>query len=95
MKTLNPWTVEQYPEQGTTNGRRVMVRSQGSIVCDVDYNTPQENIRNARLIAASPELLSALQAMVTVFNVETIDPLKAFIAIEKARGAISKATGKP
>lgn len=47
---------------------------------------------NARLIAAAPDLLKKLEAMVAVFNVKQIDPLCAFIAIEQAKFAIAKAT---
>lgn len=47
---------------------------------------------NARLIASAPALLEALNIMVRAFNVETIDPLVAFMAIEKAKAAIAEAT---
>ena len=47
---------------------------------------------NARLIAAAPELLEALQAIVKTCNVRIDDPrIQHF---DKARAAIAKATGE-
>jgi hypothetical protein len=43
---------------------------------------------------AHDDLVKALEIMLQVFNVKTIDPMKAFIAIEKARSEITKATGE-
>ena len=39
------------------------------------------------------EVLAALQTMVRAFNVTRVDPLIAFVAIERARAAIARATG--
>ncbi len=47
-----------------------------------------------RLFAASPDLLTKLETMVSVFNQEEIDPLQAFIAIEQARAALAAAKGE-
>lgn len=50
---------------------------------------------NARLIAAAPELLEALQAMQSSFHgVEWMEP-HMHQASEMARSAIAKATGQP
>jgi len=50
--------------------------------------------RNADLVASAPDLLTALETMISAFNANQIDPLIAFAAIEKARSAIDKAKGK-
>lgn len=46
------------------------------------------------LFASAPELLEALKQTEKVFNVEEIDPMQAFIMIEKIRGIIAKAEGR-
>lgn len=43
----------------------------------------------------APCVKRALQNMVNVFNVETIDPTAAFVAIEQAKGAIEQANKPP
>lgn len=48
---------------------------------------------NARLIAAAPDLLAALEMAERAFNAETIDPLVAFATVEKIRAAIAQAKG--
>jgi hypothetical protein len=48
---------------------------------------------DAQLIAAAPDLLRTLKAMVAVFNVKEVAPLAAFAAIEQAKGAIEQAEG--
>lgn len=64
-------------------------------MCDTVAMVPstpfyQRDEANARLIAAAPELYSALQGMVAAFNVNEIDPLVAFATIERARAAVKK-----
>ena len=59
-----------------------------------DGNGVTETYRehNARLIAAAPELLEALQAMTTEFDSGDVNDGE-WVAIQKARAAIAKATG--
>ena len=84
ITAAGPWYTTSKPDaaQGIiadeTTGRTVAV----------SYETG-----DARLIAAAPDLLRTLQAMVGVFNrEESADPLICFAAIEQARYAIEKAT---
>lgn len=70
------------PGPWTFDGKTVFAKGQPN-VCRVE---------NGHLIAAAPDLLKKLEAMVAVFNVKQIDPLCAFIAIEQAKFAIAKAT---
>ena len=45
---------------------------------------------NARLIAAAPEMAEALRVMLDTFNVANIDPLSAFVAVERARALLAR-----
>ena len=58
--TKGPWAVSMPGGQTTFNGRRVTVTSHGNMVADLDWNSPAENMANARLIAAAPGLLALL-----------------------------------
>ena len=89
--TPGPWAIYNgcnvYPDNGDTKARHHVaeVTPEGwqSEHCDI---TPEEHKANARLIAAAPELLEALQDMVSdheCLSKPTID---------FARRAIAKAT---
>lgn len=54
-----------------------------------DHCTPE----HSRLFAAAPELLAACEMAEHAFNVEAIDPLVAFMTIEKLRAVIARAKG--
>ena len=55
------------------------------------YDFPAEYNANARLIAAAPDLLEALEGMIEGF---TVDDRYASESVIKARAAIAKATGE-
>lgn len=57
-----------------------------------DYESEQFCKANARLIAAAPELLSALNAMLTHTGIDEDDWNK--LTFDQARRAIAKAEGK-
>ena len=57
-----------------------------------DFATKSHRLANARLIAAAPELLEALQDLLRVAKRELADPEDCG-AINSAESAISKATG--
>jgi len=63
-------------------------------VCASDPENPSSGIQeaNARLIAAAPELLEALQNILAVANVRINDPRIA--QFDAARAAVAKATGE-
>lgn len=84
--TPGPWCVEGV-------GIRALVRAgtSGVIVAVRHRLSAQENEANARLIAAAPELLEALENILS--NCLDSDGLSR--AYENARAAIAKATGEP
>lgn len=87
--TPGPWTIEK-----TAGGWGVRAPSWGYVAIHSDGNPPhweEGQAANRLLIAAAPELLDALQAMVTSYEHEASmsNP-----ALESARAAIAKATGE-
>ena len=104
--TPGPWTVESkdgssvsttVPMAETrTHGYRVGAQ----FICDLndgeyhEYQDGAEQLANARLIAAAPELLEALQELVRLGTSGTGYVSASWIeAHEAARAALSKATG--
>ena len=81
------------PGPWTNRSRKDEVRQVESAewIADVGGRNIHERIANARLIAAAPGLLAALQAMVRAFNVKSIEPIVAMATIEHARAAIRAA----
>lgn len=68
-------------------------RSYTNTICDVTWSGTDEWEANARLIAAAPDLLDALDAMLDCYGEYEIDPFQAPV-IHQARAAIAKARGK-
>ena len=60
--------------------------------CDRQTNFPHENEANARLIAAAPELLGALQICSAELFAQCGDNARAMQYVKQARQAIAKAT---
>jgi hypothetical protein len=88
--TPGPWKMHEREQSHNT----IPVGDEFNIVAYVTpkphYNDTQTT--NARLIAAAPELLEALQCLTTAANAKDVDAVIMFAAIEKARTAITKAT---
>lgn len=81
--TLGPWILESGQSSNV-----VLIDSKatnGAVGEIVDCR----NFADARLIAAAPELLEALQKMLTYWNQGSFHP-----AVEQACAAIAKATGE-
>ncbi len=107
--TPGPWAVE--PRQWDHGASLAIVAlNNGYIVAivpfdediqtvdDPDYETVKrhpDDVPNAHLIAAAPAMYEALQIMVRAANVDEIDPLVMFASIERAKGALAQAEGKP
>ena len=76
------------PEEGTTEWR-VDAGTWGISIC-VDFPGDGNVEANARLIAAAPDLLQALQLLLIVVDAPDDDP-----DIVRAKNAVAKATGEP
>ena len=88
--TPGPWKVSK-PRKSYMNGE-MMFRIDGADVVK-DYEDWGFTEESARLIAAAPDLLEALQAMATEFDSGDVNDGE-WAAIQKARTAIAKATGE-
>ena len=91
--TPGPWVVvgnlTKYVEARLPSGLIQEVAACGPTAADEGYG--QQQVANARLIAAAPELLAALKNMVGL--VELVLPFDG-PQQRKARAAIAKATGE-
>ena len=90
--TPAPWIMEFRP--GHWERRWEISAFDGSCICvgdDWETSFRSEGDANARLIAAAPELLEALEGMVSEFDGCYADGEPAMI---KARAAIAKARGE-
>ena len=82
------WLIEDRLENAHI-GYRAIVDEEGCTVC----NPSPMGEANARLIAAAPELLAALQGMIEYFVDCSIDDYSDTETLQAARAAIAKATG--
>ena len=85
--TSGTWTAS--PEEGTTEWR-VDAGTWGIAIC-ADFPGDGEVEANARLIAAAPDLLYALEEALHL--IETLTPLEGS-TVRIVRAAIAKATGE-
>lgn len=88
--TPGPWSVPHFAEAGNCQCGYVFSDSQTGMgsICTVDWGGENETKEvasaNARVIAAAPELLEALQDLLARNN--SANRLKAYTAIAKATG---------
>jgi len=91
--TPGPWAAEKVNERKI---RQWSIRAQGAApvisyeLATLSGHDPVRDKANARLIAAAPELLAALQEIVAAADGEGWDQIDADFS--KARAAIAKAT---
>lgn len=94
MHTPGPWSAGRAIPEDNTISRIVRAGYDHiAVVMDLD-GAAQEAVDNARLIAAAPELLAVLQALVGEADLGEIDHddgTRALLA--QARAAIARATG--
>lgn len=79
--TPGPWSVEPYDKY-----QKDIIIIEPRCSVDNDDVDHEEAEANARLIAAAPDLLEALQAVVAIADRKTVE-------FDRARTAIAKATG--
>ena len=91
--TPGSWTHYDDSADGKTNRHEIVAL--GKTICHIYHSVPLEDAANAKLIAAAPELLSALREMVEIAEL-TIgwfpEPPGADGPLIQARAAIAKAT---
>ena len=97
--TPGPWSSSMWTDDvAGAVGWSIVCGDAGHLVPTNTFETDDEEEAeaNARLIAAAPELLDALKAMLDQFNYSTVSGLvhDESMAIMKAREAIAKATGE-
>lgn len=90
--TQGPWHVS---DEGTLVVRDDMWFSH--VASNIGYSTYDEDVANANLIASSPELLSALQRLLEIYDdqsgkVWTTSSKRR--ALDNARAAVNKALGE-
>lgn len=90
--TPGPWHIDEDPRPGMEWNRHIN-SAPAMTVCFMahsDGNAPERDAANARLIAAAPELLEALRAIISDgMHCDVVPHLQ-----DKARAAIAKATGE-
>jgi hypothetical protein len=96
--TLGPWRQAHVVSAYQTK-RRVIIAAEeseyaGSPVCEVYGVEDDDCVANARLIAAAPELLEALQQCLQHIELDESMHGRPFGAGNVAREAIKKATGE-
>ena len=85
--TPGPWKFYDDSNDGKTN--RIEIVAIGKTVARIYHSVPAEDLPNARLIAAAPDLLEALKDALCVLECCGKD----YPAASKAQAAIAKATG--
>jgi hypothetical protein len=83
--TPGKWAVYDDTDDGKTN--RIEIVAVGKTVARIYQSNHVEDLPNARLLAAAPDLLEALQAVVRVADRATVE-------FDMARAAIARALGK-
>lgn len=93
--TPGPWVAVKYPD---TKAHTVWANGVSSLA-SVKHNQPHTQEANAHLIAAAPEMLEALKALIDAFEPYVLDETDADVRernvahLIEARAAIRKATG--
>ncbi len=93
--TPGEWVVSKTYLDGSSSTviTRVSAPDKGTTICDIWGMNTEEGKANAKLIAAAPELLGALQELVKTFNPYNQAMYRfAFEQIKQAEQAIKKAT---
>jgi hypothetical protein len=91
--TPGPWVFYDDSNDGKTN--RIEIVAIGKTIAHIYHSVPQEDVPNARLIAAAPDLLEALKNAAEAFEVASEgEGINFHLYAEDARAAIAKAEEK-
>lgn len=88
--TPGPWDYALHTVEGVQTFNAMVTRDDAPlclVIADMVEGTPEEQNANARLMAAAPDLLAALKAVVAVADRRTVE-------FDAARAAIAKAEGR-
>ena len=88
--TPGPWVVYDDSNDGKTN--RMEIAARGKTVARIYHSVPEEDLPNARLIAAAPDLLELLEDVISIGG-GMVEEIYGYCFVEQARAAIAKATG--
>ena len=96
--TPGPWVVERSSEKSGWSGISVKAPS-GAYLANLVFQLTENERANARLIAAAPALLEALQSLMRTIDSARGKPVTFFdgmrdCSVTKARAAIKAATGE-
>jgi hypothetical protein len=86
--TPGPWVVYDDSNDGKTN--RIEIVAMGKTVARIYHSVPKEDLPNALLIAAAPDLLEALNTWLKQYSAEEYEDCPEVV---QTRAAIAKATG--
>ena len=91
--TPGPWSFYDDSNDGKTN--RIEIVGWGKTVARIYHSVPEEDLPNARLIAAAPDLLEALKmAQFQIENQCDVGVDEWIACREKARAAIARVEGE-
>ena len=91
--TPGPWTLWDFSSDPKLCGYFIRDNETGEVICKVNpYTFPDPALHNAKLITASPDLLRALEELISpdMLAMDRSD-LRFVQAVEKARRVIRKA----
>lgn len=93
MHTQGPWRYSP-PQKGTIFGHEVFAG--GELVAQMNHHPAKalEAEADARLIAAAPDMLAALEGMVEMATHHMMEPKERREILRNARAAIAKAKGE-
>lgn len=98
--TPGPWRVSEQSPTIIKQDMRMIGNESGVLIGSASgytgsgfFPTDEEAVANARLIAAAPELLEALEEVMSMLGSELVKDTLGYEWHDKARAAIAKATG--
>lgn len=86
--TPGPWTVERESDRGGWKG--IAVKAEHAVVANLVMQLTENELANAKVIAAAPDLLAAVRAI--LFQVCQGAVLERDACVSQARNAMRKAT---
>lgn len=94
--TPGPWVLHKRDDEDEATMVKHVGENNDMFVCvtNVNWRYPKENAANARLIAATPDLLEALKDMIAEFSADEFGGEAQINTCWKAKQVVAKAEGK-